>query len=633
MIAAVIVILYFLKFFSLAPDIGESLTVNLSAVILAGIALLICTVSYFWTPKKYVFHVSLVIYLLVMATSAALISTTGGAFSPFVSLWMLICVFAGIFGLWGVLTVLITSGIFIAIQYIGGNLDITVIIRFIFSSILPLIASLIIWNGKSARDESDSSNKAYRNLADELSEVASKSEVVINAIGDGVIAIDSQGLVQLINPAAQNIIGWGKQDALALSYKSVLKLVDQKDESLDVTIDPVQQALNSNQEVRTNKFNLMTSSGNKIMISLVVSPVGEVGSGVIAVFSDITKEKAEEREQAEFISTASHEMRTPVASIEGYLGLALNPQTAQVDDRARDFIMKAHASAEHLGHLFQDLLDVAKSEDGRLSNKPKVVNIVTFIHDVTQGLKQKAADKGLRLIYKPMPEGTTEKFIAPAYSVNLDNDHIREIVNNLVENAIKYTPKGEILIDVTGDDDKVTFSVKDSGIGIPAEDIQHLFQKFYRVSDKDTNSIGGTGLGLYLCRRLAEIMGGRIWVESTYGSGSTFFVELPRISNQEASRLAEQESLQSQQFQNSTPVADAVNPEITNPMASSPTNEVETANTAEPEAQTNTVPRGQALTPEQIAAYVAKQRALVQQENTQQNRPQVVSIPARNPKQ
>src|SRR5690606_4513614 len=99
-------------------------------------------------------------------------------------------------------------------------------------------------------------------------------------------------------------------------------------------------------------------------VSLVASPVGGPGSGIIIVFRDITKEKAEEREQAEFISTASHEMRTPVASIEGYLGLALNPATAQVDEKARNYITKAHEAAQHLGRLFQDLLDTARAEDG-----------------------------------------------------------------------------------------------------------------------------------------------------------------------------------------------------------------------------------------------------------------------------
>jgi len=314
------------------------------------------------------------------------------------------------------------------------------------------------------------------------------------------------------------------------------------------------------------------------------------------------------------------------------LGVALNPQTAQIDDRARQFITKAHESAEHLGHLFQDLLDVSKSEDGRMSNNPKVTNIVIFVRDIVQGLRQKADEKGLRLIYKPMPDDANERFMAPEYLVNLDNDHIREIVNNLVDNAIKYTPKGEVSIDVTGDDEHVVFSVKDSGIGIPNEDIPHLFQKFYRVENKDTHEIGGTGLGLYLCRRLAEMMGGRIWVESKYGEGSTFNVELPRISRQEAEKLKEQEEIKSKQ--------QTINPSL---QSSSSTGTliqdiapVEQINNTNSQPPLNTVPRGDALTPDQIAAYVNRQRALAKENqatSTVQVPSQPVAINQQNQKQ
>lgn len=533
--------------------------------------------------------------------------TTGELASPYVGLWLIIGLASSAIGMYGWVPILISNGVFLGAQYINGQFGTTNLLLIFVSCILPIILSPLTWRGRSKKDELENDSKQYRSLANELSEVAGKSEVVINAIGDGVIFVDSQGIIQLINPAAQTIVGWGKQDALTLHYKSVLKLVNQKDETLGDADDPISQAINNNQQVKSSDLNLVTHSGKKIGISLLISPVGTLGSGVIIVFRDITKERAEGREQAEFISTASHEMRTPVASIEGYLGLALNPQTAQIDDRARQFITKAHESAEHLGHLFQDLLDVSKSEDGRMSNSPKLINLVLFVKDIVQGLRQKAEEKGLRLIYKPMPDDANERFMAPEYLVNLDNDHIREIVNNLVENAIKYTPTGEVVVDVAGDDEHVTISVKDSGIGIPNEDIPHLFQKFYRVNNKDTHEIGGTGLGLYLSRRLAEMMGGRIWVESKHGEGSTFSVELPRISNQEALKIKEQEKIKSEQ-QMMTQL---------NPTPTTLIQDVSPA-TQDEQPKLNTVPRGDALTPEQIAAYVDKQRALAQQTQTPQ---------------
>lgn len=606
------------------------------ALIPATATLVISAATYIRPPSDRYFLTTLVIYLLSTVMIALLIYCTGEYKSPFTFLWILVSLFGPIFGLYGTITVIIMTAIFTINQYIVHNpLEASALFSIIAASAISLIAGLLIWREKTGRDEADNDNKAYKNLANELTEVANKSEIVINAIGDGVIAVDNQGVIQLINPAAQNIIGWSKRDALSLNYKSVLKLLDANDQELNPNSDPLQQVLNNNQQIRTNNLTLMTKSEKKIIVSLVVSPVGDIGSGAIAVFHDVTKERAEEREQAEFISTASHEMRTPVASIEGYLGLALNPQTAQIDVRARDFILKAHASAVHLGHLFQDLLDVSKADDGRISNNPKVVNIINFTHDILQGLNQKATEKGLQIIFKPIPDNTKEKIIAPEYSVNLDNDHIREILSNLVENAIKYTPQGEIIVDINGDEDHVVISVKDSGIGIPTEDLGHLFQKFYRVDNKNTREIGGTGLGLYLSRRLAEIMGGRIWVDSTYGHGSTFFLELPRISRQEAARLEiEQDTL--------VTASDLFSNDETNEPSTSEIEQIDQMPAPQPQIQlhplpkqpvTNNVPRGQALTPEQIAAYVTKQRALAREQaaaKQPQDRPESMNISVPN---
>ncbi len=518
---------------------GSSL-ISQNVTITASIAVVFSLIFAIWTPKKLILPTAIAAFLLQASMVAYLIITTGGITSPFIALWILISVFAGIFGAWGIVPLFVAINAYMVMQYLSLGITRDTIIMFVLVGDLPLLASYLIWHRAAPKATDD--DKAYRDLASELSQVANKSEVVINAIADGVIAINSQGVIQLINPAAQQIIGWGKQDALALDYKSVLQLVDGAGGELTPATDPVAQTLATNKQVAIDTLNLLTNSQKKILVSVIVSPVGQLGSGAIIVFRDITKDKAEEREQAEFISTASHEMRTPVASIEGYLGLALNPAIVQIDEKARDYINKAHESAQHLGRLFSDLLDVSKAEDGRLSNKPKVTDVVVFTHDIVQGLRPQADAKGLRMLFRPMPDDDAkegDRTLSPVYYVNADNDHLREITANLVENAIKYTPHGDITIDVTGDNDHVTISVADSGIGIPKEDQVHLFQKFYRVDNSDTREIGGTGLGLYLSRRLAEAMNGRIWVESEYKQGSTFYLSLDRISHEDATRLIE----------------------------------------------------------------------------------------------
>jgi len=613
-VAAGVILLYFLPYLSNSG--GKAYIVTVPVLAVASLTALISVITYLWIPKKTTMQAALLIYLLLSATAAGLIITTGGVDSPFIALWMLVSVFAGVFGIWGLLPILIGLGAFVGAEYLNGRFGIQLIVLVSFAGILPLIASFIIWHAKSGKSDSEGGDRAYKDLANELSQVATQSEVVINAIADGVMAIDGQGIIQLINPAAQRILGWGKQDSLALNYKSVLQLTNLKNEQFDATSDPVQQVLNTNQQNRDDDVMIITHNGKKIMGSLVISPAGEPGSGAIIVFRDITKDKAEEREQAEFISTASHEMRTPVASIEGFLGLALNENVAKIDDKARDFIMKAHESTQHLGRLFQDLLDVSKAEDGRLANDPKVVDIIPYVHDIVQGLQEKATGKGLKLIYKPLPDDGV-RHMTPAYNVNLDNDHIREVVNNLTENAIKYTPAGEVIVDVTGTDDKVVISIKDSGIGIPSEDMPHLFQKFYRVDNAETNQIGGTGLGLYLCRRLAEAMGGRIWAESEYKKGSTFYLEIPRISAAEAATLSAQqaEAAKAEAAEAATHPIQAATFDPNTPVPPAPA--ATTAESSNKPAVTaaTTVPRGESLSREQIAAQVAKLRALAAEQS------------------
>lgn len=530
-----IILLYaWARFIPTGYQLPIGLSVSDLAAGVAGIGSLIVLILCFWLPRKHETGIGIFVYLLTVTVATTTIITSGGVVSPFLVMWIIVAIFAGFFGA----VILGIMGLLVILQIIATSvqqgINIQFIIGYLFFGFLPLIFSLILWVRRQKTDDNTSS------LKNKLSAVESKSDVVINAIDDGVLAISKDGNIELINPSAQQIIGWDQGDALGLNWKSVLKLVTSDGKDVEDLENPIAQSLSKNQPTHNDKLFLLTSSEKRILVSIVSSPVGTDGEGIIVVFRDITKEKAEEREQAEFISTASHEMRTPVASIEGYLGLALNPATAHIDEKARDFITKAHESAQHLGRLFQDLLDISKVEDGRMKNNPKIINVNEFLKDIFDGLATKANEKQLNYIFMPdiIDEGK-EKSLQPIFYANIDPDHFREVVSNLIENAIKYTPSGEVVVNITGDDKQISVSVKDSGIGIPAEDIPHLFQKFYRVDNSDTREIGGTGLGLYLSRRLAEAMSGNLRVESKYKEGSTFYLEIPRMSSSEAKQRLE----------------------------------------------------------------------------------------------
>jgi PAS domain S-box-containing protein len=374
------------------------------------------------------------------------------------------------------------------------------------------------------------------------------SDLILGAIEDGVVMVSRDNQVHLFNPAASTITGWPPEEAIGLDFHTVVAIVNEKGEAVPPENHPFAQALATNTAVRNNNLWLSTKSGKRIAISLIVSLVVDHGaqqaSSIIGVFRDITQQKQEEAQRSDFISTASHEMRTPVAAIEGYLALALNPKISKVDDNARKLLEKASASTKHLGVLFQDLLTSSRADDGRLQSFPLVIELGEITQQVAEAERFHAQEKGLQLRYviSSDPANGGGKIVRPLYYTYVDPHRMQEVLTNLINNAIKYTPEGGVTVTITGDQSIVQIQVSDTGPGIPADDLPHLFQKFYRVDNSMTRTIGGTGLGLYICRKIVELYNGRIWLESQLGKGSTFFINLPRLSSAQALEMQQKQA-------------------------------------------------------------------------------------------
>jgi len=393
-------------------------------------------------------------------------------------------------------------------------------------------------------------SKKDAHLPANLRDDSQKFRIIIDSIEDGVILIDDQQTIQLINPGAINICGWPRDEATGINIKTVIQLVNDKSEPyFSDSSNPFQRIFSSGQNIRINDAFVVKRDKKQIPVSLNISPLmgqDKKVSAAVAVLRDVSQERAEERQRADFISTASHEMRTPVAAIEGYLALALNQKVATIDSRARGYLEKAHSSTQHLGTLFQDLLTSAKAEDGRLTSHPHVVELGEFLGQLSGDLRLVAEKKGLSMDFMAGKASRTidatknhgsDRVIKPLYYAVVDPDRFREVITNLFDNAVKYTPEGKVSIGLTGNDRVVQCYVRDTGPGIPAEDLPHLFQKFYRVDNSTTRTVGGTGLGLFICRKIIELYNGRIWVDSELGEGSSFYINLPRLSTQEASQL------------------------------------------------------------------------------------------------
>lgn len=375
-------------------------------------------------------------------------------------------------------------------------------------------------------------------LSKQLVQEQFKSTVIIESIKDGVMIMDTNGTVQVLNESAAYMLGWPKEEASKLDYRSLLKPISESPAEEGRETDVIHAAMTTRKSNQATVL-LQTKNERQTYVDIIASPIIESRQtddpaddpeklvGVIAVLRNIDEQKRQEQQRSDFISTASHEMRTPVASIQGFIELALNPKVAQVDEKARSYLEKAHESTKHLGGLFQDLLTISQSEDGRLVSNPKLIEVGEILTEIVDAQKMAAQQKNLNVVLDGVR--TEGKNVHPLMYIHVDPERLREVISNLFDNAVKYTSSGMITVGASPKERSVVIRISDTGMGVAVEDIPHLFQKFYRTDNSETREIGGTGLGLYICKQIVEMMNGKIWVESTVGAGSTFYVEIPRV--------------------------------------------------------------------------------------------------------
>jgi len=373
-----------------------------------------------------------------------------------------------------------------------------------------------------------------------VTDTSALANLVFNTIEEGLIITNPTGIILLANPAAMRMLGATDANTiLNLQISSVLHLENGEGLKIEDNVNPIIRSINSGENYTTSDLVLVSMQEQRRPVAITVVCATSGQNERIITMRDIARELEEEGEQTEFISTASHEMRTPVASIEGYLGLALNPKTATIDDRARKYLEEAHSSSKHLGRLFKDLLDVTKLDDKKIKVQLSPIEVSSTVRSIVNGQVPQMSEKGIHYTFGAAGtsrDGAGKTINQEVYS-SVDIDFLREAINNLVENAIKYTATGGgIWVNVRGDDDRVLINVTDTGIGISPDDLKHIFQKFYRADNSQTRTVGGTGLGLYLVKQRVEAMGGKVWAESSFGEGSTFYLSFPRITAEEYKR-------------------------------------------------------------------------------------------------
>ncbi len=517
--------------FILSIDIPNK---NLVATIIAaivGISVIYNILIFRPLAKKNEFSAKYLQCFFVIAQMLVLVYFFGGINSPWYLVLLMLIIGCSVLG-FGAFFINIGIMAVFYVAIIIASLAVSTASEFSFAT-FPTTASALLFAGLIAYaiDQYQiRGEKAYM-VTSELDSAKLTEKIMLGAIADPIIGVDAKARIILMNESAQSLCGWDMYDALHISFRQVLKLKDSHDLDITDTNDPFLQVINRHQPITTSQFYVLRKGNEKIALSISIAPTinadGKHG-GAIAVITDISAQKTLERERSEFISTASHEMRTPLATIEGYLSIALNPKLSNIDENARLSITKAHEASIHMGKLFQDLLSVSVIDDSVMANERTIFNISDLVLKISAAMEPLANQKGLQIItHIGGASLSNQKVVAPAYMIHANEERVTEIITNLLDNAVKYTAKGGVDINISGDKATVTIAIEDSGIGISAQDQKHLFEKFYRVNNSLTHEQPGTGLGLYITRNLVELYGGKIWVESVPGQGSTFTFRLP----------------------------------------------------------------------------------------------------------
>lgn len=338
-----------------------------------------------------------------------------------------------------------------------------------------------------------------------------KVAVILDSMVEGVIALDPQGRILLMNPSARRIFDLKKEQVEgqllleAIRHRGLAEMVEQ-----------------------CQSFIAGELCRREVEINMPVTRVLEVHGmplpftaqtwGILLVLHDITELRRLERVRAEFVANVSHELRTPLTAIKGYLETLLD-EAPQEPRTHRRFLEVANSHAERLGRLLNDLLNLSDIETGKVVLDLRSVNVTELISEVSSIFEKDAKKKGVLLI----------NHVSPQLEVHADRDRLSQILVNLIDNAVKYTPEGgQIMFESEPlPDGQTAVYVKDTGPGIPSKDLPRLTERFYRVDKARSRDEGGTGLGLAIVKHLVQLHGGSLHIDSEVGKGTTIQFILP----------------------------------------------------------------------------------------------------------
>lgn len=361
---------------------------------------------------------------------------------------------------------------------------------------------------------------SQKEIAQQLRVVAGekeKIESIVSSIGEGLIAVDPNGTVFLCNSVGALLLGKRREDIIGAPLEEIFDLKRNKSPELSSVFG----VLEARKTVEIPEVAFVRSDGNTMTLSLTATPIESGNSfiGGIIVFNDVTEQKMVENAKRQFITTAAHQLRTPLSGIKWAMSVLIDTKSKSSPAERKSLLAKSYEGVTRVISLVNDLLNVDKIESGKIEFSPESTDIVELVRGPLTDLKGQMESKKLVVDFKESPN---------IPKVLVDPSNMRVVFQNLLENALHYTPaKGAVNVSVESDGKDIRVSVADTGIGIPRGEQKSIFLRFFRASNAVAVQPNGSGLGLYICKQIVEQHKGKIWFESEQNKGSTFHVVLP----------------------------------------------------------------------------------------------------------
>jgi PAS domain S-box len=368
--------------------------------------------------------------------------------------------------------------------------------------------------------------------AKNFAQVKAKDEAIILSIGDGLVVADENGKIVLVNKAFEKMLGWKEREARGKSLSKIVPIVDESGKYMPESERLVTKTLKEHTTITTT-VNYLRKDKTLFPVALTVSPIIAEGNfiGAVEVFRDITKEKEIDKAKTEFVSLASHQLRTPLSTINWYSEMLLSGDIGTLNDKQKKYMNEVYKGSQRMVVLVNALLNVSRLELGTFVVNPKPTDVVKLAQKTIDELKIQIDQRQLKF---------SERHSEGLPLLNADPNLLGMVFQNLLSNAIKYTAekgsvsldlrlvkRGELINKKKVNEDSMAIIVSDTGFGITGNQQDKIFTKLFRADNVRAKDTEGTGLGLYIVKSVVDHSGGRIWFESEENKGTTFYLTLP----------------------------------------------------------------------------------------------------------